>query len=165
LEDGRNGPRETIFASCKAFEARLRQANPRLSAGRAARISEWLARDLGDGRVGLRVDPWQRNVLNHFVHQDEEFLSAWRCISAPVLWVTANDSETLRRLTDSWGGEAALLARMNHMPGLRRVCIPEAGHNLHHDQPEVLAPVMEHFLMDGTTSEAPPVRRRWWRGS
>ena len=81
--------------------------------------------------------------------------------AAPVLWVTANDSETLRRMTDACGGEAALLARMKHMPGLRRVCLPEAGPNLHHDQPEALALAIEPFLMDGSAGAN---RCRWTPG-
>jgi pimeloyl-ACP methyl ester carboxylesterase len=146
LDDGRDGPRETTYDNLQAFEERLRKANKRLSAGQAARISGWLARELDDGRIGVRVDPWQRNVLNHLVHQDAEFFAAWRRVTSPVLWITAADSDALHRMTAIHGGEAKFAERLAHFPSLQRVHMQDAGHNIQHDQPEALAAVIEKFM-------------------
>jgi pimeloyl-ACP methyl ester carboxylesterase len=147
LRDGRNPPREPTYAGLEAFAERLRQANPRLSGEQAERMCCWLARELDDGRIAVRVDPSHRNALGHYL-RDEEYLSAWSSITAAVLWVTASESATLRLFIDEYGSELELKARLQHMRGLRHVEITDAGHNVHHDQPGSLARVIEPFLLE-----------------
>jgi len=60
-----------------------------------------------------------------------------------VLWVDGKESDTLKRL----GLDAAQHAeRRSAFRDLRFVEIDDAGHMLHHDQPETLARVTEDFL-------------------
>ncbi len=76
----------------------------------------------------------------------------WRAISAPTLWIAAEQSTIPKWLGEHPEGEglAASLAgirrRMAHIRDARLVTIADAGHMLHHDQPEAVARVLEDFL-------------------
>jgi pimeloyl-ACP methyl ester carboxylesterase len=64
-------------------------------------------------------------------------------VTAPVLWVDANGSDTLGRL----GLDAAQHAeRRSAFRDLRYETVPDAGHMLHHDQPQAVAGLIEAFL-------------------
>ncbi|HEX4798313.1 MAG TPA: alpha/beta hydrolase, partial [Burkholderiales bacterium] len=63
--------------------------------------------------------------------------------AAPVLWVAGAESKAAEMLKLSPGDLAARKACFRRLT--ERV-IPEAGHMLHHDQPEHLAEVIEEFL-------------------
>jgi pimeloyl-ACP methyl ester carboxylesterase len=69
----------------------------------------------------------------------------WRRITAPVLWVEGRDS----RPPAAWGDRyprAEFEARLGVVRQLQRVVIDDAGHMLHHDQPEAVAAAIEAFL-------------------
>jgi len=60
-----------------------------------------------------------------------------------VLWVDAAGSDTLKRL----GLDAAQhAARRAAFGNLKFVTLQDAGHMLHHDQPEAVARLIEGFL-------------------
>jgi pimeloyl-ACP methyl ester carboxylesterase len=64
-------------------------------------------------------------------------------VSAPVLWVDAAESDTLKRLGLS---EAQHAERRSSFKNLKHVTLRDAGHMLHHDQPEEVARLIEAFL-------------------
>ena len=141
LDELRNPPRLRPYASFEELAKRLRENNPRLSAEKA----DFLARHWGReeaGTVLLRSDPAHK-IVNPVLYRYEEVRACWQQITAPVLWVDAAESQTLRRLGLD---EKQYAERRAAFRNLRYVTVPEAGHMLHHDQPERLARLIEEFL-------------------
>jgi pimeloyl-ACP methyl ester carboxylesterase len=81
--------------------------------------------------------------VNPVLYRYEEVRACWREVSAPVLWVDAAESETLKRLGLS---ETQHAERRSAFRNLQYVTVKEAGHMLHHDQPEEVARLIEAFL-------------------
>jgi pimeloyl-ACP methyl ester carboxylesterase len=65
-------------------------------------------------------------------------------VTAPMLWVEGADSQSLKWLRLE---RAAYEARKRCFGTLAARTIPDAGHMLHHDQPERLASAIEEFLL------------------
>jgi pimeloyl-ACP methyl ester carboxylesterase len=128
------------YPSFAALEARMMRNNPRLTPERAA----FLARHWGsevDGRVVLLADPAHK-IVNATLYRLDEAMACWRAITAPVMTVAARDSDMLRK----WISEAEYAERLTAFRHLRSEYIDDAGHMLHHDQPERLAELIEDFL-------------------
>jgi pimeloyl-ACP methyl ester carboxylesterase len=70
-------------------------------------------------------------------------MACWRKVTAPVLWVEGAESNAHEFLKLS---AADLAARKQCFQKLTERVIPDAGHMIHHDQPERLAAVIEEFL-------------------
>ena len=127
-----------------AVAQRLRQTNPRLAPARAAWLAAEWAEQQADGRWHLRADAAHKRV-NPIPYRAAEALATWRRISAPVLWLEGRDSRT----PAAWGDRyprAEFEARLAVVPRLQRATIADAGHMLHHDQPEAVAAAIESFL-------------------
>ena len=75
----------------------------------------------------------------------EDTIATWQRITAPLLWVQGARS----RLDSHWGGRYSLAEfqqRLAHVPRVQQVALADAGHMLHHDQPEALAAALLDFL-------------------
>jgi pimeloyl-ACP methyl ester carboxylesterase len=142
LDELREPPALRPYESFGALAARLRQANPRLSEERAAFLAQHWGLEDGEGGVVLRSDPAHK-IVNPLLYRLEEARAVWQQVRAPVLWIDAAQSDTLKRL----GMDAAEHAqRRRCFSDLRYVTVPDAGHMLHHDQPLAVARLMEDFL-------------------
>jgi pimeloyl-ACP methyl ester carboxylesterase len=64
-------------------------------------------------------------------------------VAAPVLWVDAAESDTLQRMGLTGEQHAERRAAFRN---LRYETIADAGHMLHHDQPQAVARLIEAFL-------------------
>ena len=128
--------------------ARLMKTNPRLSPDKA----QWLAREWSeprtdaDGRTRWHIlgDAAHR-VINPQLFRVDEMLALYAHIAAPTLMVEARDDS----LAGWWQGRFTrdeFHERLKAVPTLRRAVIQDAGHMLHHDQPETLAALVESFL-------------------
>jgi pimeloyl-ACP methyl ester carboxylesterase len=124
-----------------ALAARLRQGNPRLTREKADFLACHWGREQGQSVV-LRSDPAHK-IVNPLLYRIEEAQACWREVSAPVLWVDAAESETLKRLGLT---EAQHAERRSTFPNLTYRTVENAGHMLHHDQPEEVARLIEEFL-------------------
>ena len=141
LDELRERPRLRPYENFGELAARLRQGNPRLTAARA----EFLATHWGreeDGKVLLRGDPAHK-IVNPLLYRYEEVRAIWQQVSAPVLWVDAAQSDTLERMKMSPAEQAERRAAFR---SLRYDTVQDAGHMLHHDQPEAVARLLEPFL-------------------
>jgi pimeloyl-ACP methyl ester carboxylesterase len=130
------------YASFDELAERLRNKNPRLTRDRALFLARHWGGATADGRVALRSDPAHRRVYP-VLYRFDEVRACWRDVTAPVLWIDGADSETLRHLRidgADYEVRKACFAR------LTAHTIPDAGHMLHHDQPETLARIVEEFL-------------------
>lgn len=137
----RDPPAFARFPSLEAFTHLLVRRNPRLAPERAAFIaSAWTERQ-PDGSVTVRADPAHKRV-NAVLYRRDEAEAVWREITAPVLYVVAEQSDFLPRLGED--GRPENMARI--IPRLEPCTIPDAGHMIHHEQPERLAAEIEAFL-------------------
>ena len=132
------------YASVEQVAERLRRNNPRLTPERAAWLAPHWARPGPDGRWVVNGDPAHKRP-NPVLYRADETLACWRRIEAPLLWVEGGATDFARL----WGGRfsrAEVEARMGALPPFERATIADAGHMLHHDQPERLAAIIERFL-------------------
>jgi pimeloyl-ACP methyl ester carboxylesterase len=136
-------PRLRSYADFHALAERLRKANPRLTAERADFLALHWGREAADGTVVLRSDPAHK-IVNPVLYRYDEMRACWQQVSAPVLWVDAAESDTLKRLAVD---EHQHAERRAAFPRLEHVTVPGAGHMLHHDQPEQVARLIEDFLL------------------
>jgi len=142
LDALRDPPRFAPYASMAAVADRLQKNNPRLSRDKAEFLASHWARTLPDGTAELVSDP-RHKLPFPIVYRLEEVRAVWARVTAPVLWVGARDSSVLEWLGE---GEGGLAARMASLRDCRMVTIPDAGHMLHHDQPQAVAAAIEPFL-------------------
>jgi pimeloyl-ACP methyl ester carboxylesterase len=131
------------YASMDELAARLRKTNPRLTPERAAFLAHHWGMPTPDGRVGLRSDPAHKRV-NPILYRLEEAEACWGNVKAPVLWVDGAESETQRHLRLDG---SAYEARKRCFETLTACTLADAGHMVHHDQPEALARIVEDFLL------------------
>lgn len=144
LDELREPQRLHDYASLAEVAERLRRNNPRLTAERAAWLAPHWAREDGSGRWVIEGDPAHKRT-NPVLYRAEEALACWARITAPVLWVEGRQTEVARH----WGARyprSEFEQRLAVLPRCERVMLEDAGHMLHHDQPETLAAAIERFL-------------------
>jgi pimeloyl-ACP methyl ester carboxylesterase len=128
-----------------AVAARLRKTNPRLTEERAAFLAgHWAAQNEQGGWVILG-DPAHK-LGNPILYRVEEILACWKAITAPVLWVEADDTDAWRWMGTRESARIEVDRRIKFIPNVKTALIRDAGHMLHHDQPEALAALIEQFL-------------------
>lgn len=147
LEQLRQTPAMRGYASQAEVAQRLQKNNPRLSDQRAAFLSGHWARPNRAGQWEILGDPIHKNN-GPLQYQVEEVLACWQRITAPVLWVEAADTDAWRWMGPKAQARIEIDRRIAHLQDVRTAMIPDAGHMLHHDQPERLAALVEQFLAD-----------------
>ena len=132
------------YPDAGAVADRLVKTNPRLPRDKA----EWLARQWaqagGDGQWRILGDAAHK-IVNPYLYRVDEVQEIFQRISAPVLAVQASDDS----LGQWWKGKYTLSEyhqRLQAVPQHRIAQIDDAGHMLHHDQPQALAQTLEAFL-------------------
>ena len=142
LDELHEPPRLRSYAGFAELAQRLRGNNPRLTPERADFLARHWGREAGDGTVVLRGDPAHK-IVNPVLYRYDEVRACWQQVSAPVLWVDADASDTLARLSLD---ERQHAERRSAFANLEHVTVRDAGHMLHHDQPEAVARLVENFL-------------------
>lgn len=145
-QEARRRARKPMKSAAYAAE-RLARMNEHLEEAQALELAKANTEPVGEGaQVVWRFDPLHRTPSPKLV-LFEEYASMWRAIKAPVLSLFGADSAAL------WGD---LEARHECFQDLRAGYVPRAGHNVHHDRPELVARVLEHWLeavAQGRTSD------------
>jgi pimeloyl-ACP methyl ester carboxylesterase len=141
LDELRTPARMRDYASREAVAGRLIETNPRLPADKARFLAEHWSAPNAAGRLELLGDPAHKRV-NPYLYRVDETVAIWRAIAAPVLLVSADAPDRWRRFVDTDEYRARLAA----IPQLRQACVEQAGHMLHHDQPERVASLIEEFI-------------------
>lgn len=142
LEELHEPPRLRTYKDFDELAERLRKTNPRLTSERAQFLARHWGRDAGREGVVLRGDPAHK-IVNPVLWRYEEVRACWQQVTAPVLWVDASESDTLKRLALT---ELQHAERRAAFPTLEYVTLANAGHMLHHDQPEEVARLIERFV-------------------
>jgi pimeloyl-ACP methyl ester carboxylesterase len=143
MQELRDAPGLRPYASYGALADRLQQNNPRLSRERAEFLARHWGKEADGGGVSLRSDPAHK-LINATLYRLDEAHACWARVSAPVLWIDAEHSETRTRMKLS---EAELAERRAAFKDLKHRTVSGAGHMLHHDQPEQVARMIEEFLV------------------
>jgi pimeloyl-ACP methyl ester carboxylesterase len=140
-------PRELrTYRTLEEVARRLQKTNHRLSDEKALYLAQhWSA--IEDGTYSLLGDAAHK-IMNPIGYRLAEAQACWSNISAPVLHVEARQTEA--GLWLSRAGEPvdfdAFRTRFECVPHWEYVIVEEAGHMVHHDQPEVLAQLVEAHL-------------------
>lgn len=142
LEELREPPRLRAYEDFSALADRLQAGNRRLSRQRAEFLARHWGQEVAGKGVVLRGDPAHK-IVNPVLYRYEEVRACWREVSAPVLWVEGAESETPGRLHLK---DSEIAERRAAFRDLRSASVPQAGHMLHHDQPEAVARLVEAFL-------------------
>ena len=132
------------YADAAGVASRLRKTNPRLSQDKADWLAPHWAKANAQGEWEILGDPAHK-ITNANLFRVDEALEIYKNITAPTLAVDASDDS----LTGWWKGTYTLAEyheRIRQVPHLRCAVIQDAGHMLHHDQPEQLAALLEDFL-------------------
>jgi pimeloyl-ACP methyl ester carboxylesterase len=151
LEESRNSPGLRPYASFDEVIERLKKNNPRLSDERAAFLAPHWAEQLPDGGIRLRADPCHK-MVNPVLYRIEEAMACWRRIAASVLWLWGNGEWMLKWMK---GDKALLDGYRSCYRSLREQTIAEAGHMMHHDQPERFAAAIEAFVLEPDSGKPP----------
>lgn len=143
LDELRDPPQLKHYASLDDVAGRLIKTNPRLDPQRAQFLAQHWSKPDGEGRFMLLADPAHK-LRGPTLYRLDEVMAVWRKVSAKVLHVEAANSPTLAQIA----GEIPLdefKARFQAFPNWRAKVIDEAGHMVHHDQPEQVATLIEGF--------------------
>lgn len=141
IDELKAGTRMRDYASRDEVAQRLRQNNSRLKAEYAAFLAEHWSLPTPDGRFKLAGDPAHK-VVNAQLYRVEEIMAAWRKITAPVLLIFASDGDRWRTFNENLDYRRRILA----IRTIDTVTVPDAGHMLHHDQPQMIARMIEDFV-------------------
>ncbi len=142
LDELRAPPRFNSYTSFDAVAARLKKNNRRLTDEQAHFLAQHWAKQTGPTEVTLRSDP-KHKFVNPVLTRLEELLACWRQVTAPVLWVTGDETNGRGWRTDS---VQQLAERKAAFRDFREIELQDCGHMMHHDQPVKLAAIIEEFL-------------------
>ena len=132
------------YDSLEGVSARLMKTNKRLAGNKADWLAQHWAQRGADGQWRILGDAAHK-IINAQIFRVDEVLELYKSIAAPTLVVEAADDS----LSQWWKGKYTLAEfheRLKSVPDLRRAAIADAGHMLHHDQPEALAELIGNFL-------------------
>jgi len=132
------------YDSADGVARRLMKTNPRLSVDKANWLARHWANENVQGQWKILGDAAHK-IVNAQLYRVEEVMALYKRISMPTLAVEASDSS----LAMWWKGKYTLAEyheRLKALPLVEIALIDEAGHMMHHDQPEVLAALIERFI-------------------
>lgn len=134
--DGRRRARQQLVDVADAAE-RLRRYNERLDPEHALELAATFTEPFEDG-VAWRFDPLHK-VPAAKPYLFDEVAAAWKSLTMPVLSLYGDETSWVPPDID---------ARMALVPHLRSGVVERAGHNLHHDQPDVIADALARWMTD-----------------
>jgi pimeloyl-ACP methyl ester carboxylesterase len=132
------------YANLEGVAQRLMKTNPRLGSDKAHWLAQhWAqANDQGEWRI---LGHAAHKITNAQLFKVDEILAIYERISAPMLCVVASTDSLVQWWKDQYTLDE-FKQRIAHVPDLQHAVIDDAGHMLHHDQPHVLARLLEEFL-------------------
>lgn len=147
LDQLREGQNLRAYPDLQQVAQRLQKNNWRLSQEKALFLANhWSASD-SQGNWQILADPAHK-LHGPLLFRVEEFLACWAKITAPTLWMEAVDTNVWEWMGAKEQAQPEIEARLSRIPNLRKYLMQDAGHMLHHDQPELLAQIIESFLLD-----------------
>jgi len=146
LDELRAGASMRDYASLAEVEQRLLRNNARLTPQRARFLAPFWSQRQANGRWAIAGDPAHK-IVNPTLYRLDEVLACWACIACPVLWVQADATEVLRFVADPPSSALQEIERRRAaIPAVDSLVITDAGHMVHHDQPERVAAGIKDFI-------------------
>jgi pimeloyl-ACP methyl ester carboxylesterase len=132
------------YPNLEGVAQRLMKTNPRLGSDKAHWLAQHWARanDQGEWRI---LGHAAHKVTNAQLFKVDEVLAIYERITAPMLCVVASTDSLVQWWKDQYT-LAEFKQRIASVPQLQHAVVEDAGHMLHHDQPDVLARLLETFL-------------------
>ena len=132
------------YSDLEAVAQRLMKTNPRLSSDKAHWLAEhWAhANNQGEWRI---LGHAAHKVVNAQLFKTDETQAIYERITARTLCVVASTDSLSQWWKDNYK-ISEFMQRIAVVPNLEHAVISDAGHMLHHDQPEILAKLIEDFL-------------------
>ena len=132
------------YDSVEAVAGRLQKTNRRLPRDKALWLAQhWSAPDQ-NGQWHILGDA-SHKIINPYLYRADEAIACLAAITAPTLSVEASDDS----LGQWYKGRYTLEqyhARLKNIKDCKVAVVQDAGHMLHHDQPEAVAQLIEDFL-------------------
>lgn len=132
------------YDSQDAVARRLMKTNPRLSEDKAQWLATHWAQPNAQGLWEILGDPAHK-ITSAQLYRLDEALMLYERIAAPVLAVEASDDSLGQWWKDKYNLDE-YHERLTHVRDCRTAVVNDAGHMLHHDQPQAVAMLIEDFL-------------------
>jgi len=129
------------YASFEELAGIIQFRYPRFSAARAAFVAAAWGKLDGGGRVRLAGDP-RHHWVNPILYKREDAEACWRQLRAPLLMLVGEESDILAKL----GADGTAEAFRSIFPHIEIARVAGAGHMLHIERPDLVAPLVEAFL-------------------
>ena len=123
---------------------RLMKTNPRLSEDKAQWLAGHWAQPNAQGQWEILGDPAHK-ITSAQLYRLDEAMALYKNITAPVLSLEASDDSLGRWWKDKYTLQE-YHQRLTHVRDCRTAVVQDAGHMLHHDQPQAVATLIEDFL-------------------
>ena len=133
-------PSRKQYASFEELAGVIRFRYPRFSAAQAAFVAAAWGKLGDDGRVRLAGDP-RHHWVNPVLYKREDTEACWRELRAPLLMLVGEASDHLAKL----GADGTNQAFQAIFPHVEIARIAGAGHMLHIERPDLVAPLLESF--------------------
>jgi len=132
------------YPNLEGVAQRLMKTNPRLGSDKAHWLAQHWARanEQGEWRI---LGHAAHKITNAQLFKVDEVMAIYERISAPMLCVVASTDSLVQWWKDQYTLDE-FKQRIASVPNLQHAVIDDAGHMLHHDQPDVLARLLEKFL-------------------
>lgn len=132
------------YSDVSGVARRLMRTNPRLSEDKANWLANHWAQADASGQWRILGDAAHK-IISANLYRVEETLALYKRINAPLLAVEASDDSLGKWWKDLYSLDE-YHERLKLVPNARVAVIEDAGHMLHHDQPQELASLIENFL-------------------
>ncbi len=124
------------YPSLEAACARMREANPFLTEEMACHLTLFGSNWNPDGTLTWKFDNYAR-AFSPYGFNMEDAQEIWRQIRCPAL---------LFRGLESWAVDPEKDGRIHAIPDYRLINVPQAGHWVHHDRPDMFIEETRRFL-------------------
>ena len=141
LDQLKTEPARKEYASFEELAEIIRFRYPRFTAAQAAFVARAWGRSGAGGRVRLAGDP-RHHWVNPILYKREDVEACWRELRAPLLMLMGEQSDLPAKL----GADGTTAAFRAIFPHVEIASVAGAGHMLHIERPEVVAPLVEAFL-------------------
>jgi pimeloyl-ACP methyl ester carboxylesterase len=133
-------PLRRDYASFEELAGIIGFRYPRFSAAQAVFVATAWGKLGDDGRVRLAGDP-RHHWVNPILYKREDAEACWRGLRAPLLMLVGEASDHLGKL----GLDGRPEAFREIIPHIEIARVAAAGHMLHIERPDLVAPLLESF--------------------
>ena len=142
IEKGKFGEKFQVYESFNELVPRILKRSPNMTIDKALYVAHEWAELNNDGVIRLRADPLHK-LPNATQYRRSEAEACWKRITAKILVIVGEETKFSAVLTPFIDSDIDQFASNNS----KLISIPNAGHMLHFEVPDVLAKEIEKFLM------------------